>query len=802
MEEVKMAEERLLVIDSNPSDLKFLRDVILRPRGYIVFSAKDGEAGLQAALEHKPDLIIVERRLHRFSGMEVIEALRKKGSDIPFILITSESSEQAITRALRLGVRDYIVKPFSGEAILQAVERVLAEERKGRRRLDKGIAEINKQLERRVKELSTLYQIGKAVTSLLDLEKVLNRIVEAAVFLTGAEEGFLLLVDEETGELTMRAGKGLGKKYAHGFRVRVTDSLSGQVVQTGKPIMVSSVQDEEKFKLKTGYLVKSLLHVPLKVRDEVIGVLSVDNRLSPKTFTDNELYLLSALADYAAIAIENARLYQESYEETERLTELLHAQEETRLVEMPERERQETEGFISEIHSHGEEAAHSIEEAERLARGLRAQAAVADQLAQRLGAQRSRVDQLAKTLSASPTLPPFTRELVPSERGKVVGGQLDPMSAVLGSLSEGVMVSEPGGRIVMANAAAGRILGFPGTSLVGYDIQTICPDIRWKKNIQLLKLARAGESSPGAGGKMELTMWMRGRMLVATLRRLESETGDMLGIIATLRDVTLEREAQRLREESGVAVSQELRPPMTSITCYTDLLLAETVGLIGNMQRKFLQRIQFSIHRMGAVLNELIDVKPVTVEQSEVQAKMADMVRFIDEAISEASAELRAKDIRLSLEVTEGLPPANADPDSIRQIITDLLSNAYQCTPQEGEISIRARVQEKEPEESGESGLAHLVISITDSGGGIALEDQGRVFDQDYRSTHPSITGLGETNMVMPALKALIEPQGGRLWLESEMGVGSTFSLILPVANSSDEEEKEERGEEFPAQSI
>jgi two-component system sensor histidine kinase ChiS len=69
MEEVKMAEERLLVIDSNPSDLKFLRDVILRPRGYIVFSAKDGEAGLQAALEHKPDLIIVERRLHGFSGM-------------------------------------------------------------------------------------------------------------------------------------------------------------------------------------------------------------------------------------------------------------------------------------------------------------------------------------------------------------------------------------------------------------------------------------------------------------------------------------------------------------------------------------------------------------------------------------------------------------------------------------------------------------------------------------------------------------------------------------------------------------
>jgi PAS domain S-box-containing protein len=639
-----MAKERVLVIESSSSDLEFLRDVILRPKGYTVFSARDGEDGLRAVLEHRPDLIIVERRLPRLSGLEVIEALQKKGSDIPIILMTFESSEQAITRALRLGVRDYIVKPFSRGAMLQAVERVLAEERRGSRRLDKGIAEINKQLERRVKELSTLYRIGKAVTSLLDLERVLNRIVEAAVFLTGAEEGFLLLVDEETGELYMRAGKGLGEKYAHGFRVRVADSLSGRVVQTGKPIMVSSVQDEEKFKLKTGYLVKSLLHVPLKVRDEVIGVLSVHNTLSPKAFTDNELYLLSALADYAAIAIENAHLYQESFEETERLTELLRAQEEARPAgEMAEKERQEAESFISDLRSQGEEAALGIEEAEQLARGLRAQATVAEQLAQRLGARRSKVDQLVGTLSASPTLLSFTKELVPSEMGEVVGGQLDPMSAILGSLAEGVIVSEPGGRIVMANAAAGRIVGLSGVPLVGHDIQAICPDIRWTKNIQLLRLAGAEGPSPGVGEKMEMTMWIGDRMLVATLRRLENGTGDMAGIIAILRDVTPEREAQRLREEFGTAVSQRLRTPMTSITGYTDLLLGETVGLIGNMQRKFLQSIKLSTQHMGAVLNELIEVEPVTVEQPEVRAETADIGRLIDEVSSEASDSCKPK---------------------------------------------------------------------------------------------------------------------------------------------------------------
>jgi len=409
------------------------------------------------------------------------------------------------------------------------------------------------------------------------------------------------------------------------------------------------------------------------------------------------------------------------------------------------------------------------------------------------------VERLTRTLSASPTLSPLTKELVPLERGEIVGGQRDPMGDVLGSLAEGVIVSEPGGRIIIANAAARRIVGLPGTPLVGYDIQNLCRDIRWKENIQLLELARTGGSSPEAGEKIEMTMWVRGRMLVATLGRLENETGDMLGIIATLRDVTLEREAQRLREESGIAVSQELRTPMTSITSYTDLLLGETVGLIGNMQREFLQRIKLGTHRMGAILNELIEVKPVTVEQPEVQAKTADIVQLIDEVSSGARAELRAKGIRLRLEVAEELPPANADPASIRQIITNFLGNAYQCSPQDGEIWIRARVKEEEPEEPGKSEFAHVIVSVTDSGGGIAVEDQGRVFDRDYRSTHPSINGLGETNVVMPALKTLVEAQGGRLWLESEMGLGSTFSLILPAANSSNEEGKGVSGEDFPS---
>jgi signal transduction histidine kinase len=161
--------------------------------------------------------------------------------------------------------------------------------------------------------------VGKSVVSLMDLEELLNRIVEAGVYVTRAEEGFLLLVDSETKDLYLRAGKNLGSVQSQGFRLKVDDSLAGQVVQTGRPMRRGGKGTGRDFKVMTGYLVKSLLHVPLVLRDRVIGVLSVDNQVSDVEFTDEDQYLLSTLADYAAIGIENATLYDELRKNMEHL---------------------------------------------------------------------------------------------------------------------------------------------------------------------------------------------------------------------------------------------------------------------------------------------------------------------------------------------------------------------------------------------------------------------------------------------------------------------------------------------------
>ena len=319
-----MAGEKVLVIDDSAEALQFIREHVLDLHGYAFLGAQDGQEGLHKAVEENPDLIVMDLQMPKMTGLQVLKALQQRQYDIPVILMTVHGSEEIAVQAFRLGVKDYIIKPFEVETMLAAIDRALTERRlrAERAQLTQQILKINKQLGNKIRELSALYAIGQSVTSLLNLEELLNRIVEAAVFVTGAEEGSLLLVDKDTGELYLRAARNLGDKFARGFRLKVERSIAGQVVKTGQPVL-QSTQDEEMLKVKTGYLVKSLVNVPLKAKNRVIGVLAVDNKISPKPFTDNDVILLSALADYAAIAIENARLYTDIEDKAAQLDTLL-----------------------------------------------------------------------------------------------------------------------------------------------------------------------------------------------------------------------------------------------------------------------------------------------------------------------------------------------------------------------------------------------------------------------------------------------------------------------------------------------
>ncbi|MFA9490249.1 MAG: response regulator, partial [Anaerolineales bacterium] len=221
-----MSEELILVADDNPEMRQAIEETILNPAGYTVRSVGDGMSALSLAHELEPDVIITDHLMPSLTGIELIRRLHIEKPHIPVILITGEGSEDLAIEAMRSGASDYITKPFKAEQLLAAVGRVLSSSQRWKEmmRAEGEAIETEDDLGRRVLELETLAQIGRSVTVMLDLDEVLATVVESAVQLTGAEEGSLLLLDDVSGELYMRASKNFDDEFVRTFRVQVQDS--------------------------------------------------------------------------------------------------------------------------------------------------------------------------------------------------------------------------------------------------------------------------------------------------------------------------------------------------------------------------------------------------------------------------------------------------------------------------------------------------------------------------------------------------------------------------------------------------
>ncbi len=309
--------EEILIIDDSLEICHFLSQYVLPELGYRATVANTGRQGLNKLRQSVPALILLDLQLPDISGLELLRLIAQERYDVPVILMTAHGSEGIAVEAFRLGARNYMIKPFSETEAQAIIEQALRE-----RRLQQEKEQLNRNLQQRVQELTVLYAIGKSVSSLLDQEEVLVRIVEASVYITHAEEGFLLLHDAQANELYLRAAKNIGEARAQSLRMAIDDTLAGQVIRTAKPIRLDTASYGTSLKVKTGFLVRALLQVPLIVGTTVIGVLAVDNQRSTRTFTENDQYLLSALADYAALAIENARLYDEAKHNEKRYRDL------------------------------------------------------------------------------------------------------------------------------------------------------------------------------------------------------------------------------------------------------------------------------------------------------------------------------------------------------------------------------------------------------------------------------------------------------------------------------------------------
>jgi len=276
--------------------------------------------------------------------------------------------------------------------------------------------------------------------------------------------------------------------------------------------------------------------------------------------------------------------------------------------------------------------------------------------------------------------------------------------------------------------------------------------------------------------------------------QLESELHNSLEELASMQNALAEANANLMKLEQHpsspitseqvdiiASISQELRQPMSSIIGYTDLLMGESVGVLGALQRKFIERIKASTDRIGGLVNDLIQITSLETGRMEFKAESIDLNLIIDNAMAYTSAQIREKNITLRLDIPDSTLLIRTDRDAFQQVLIHLLQNATGAAQVEGVVTLRVRIQSEQSEH-------FILIQVTDTGGGIASSDIPRVFARRYRADHGLIQGLGDTGVGLSIAKALVEAQGGRIWVETEAGCGSTFSILLPVLLRPEEE--------------
>ncbi len=244
------------------------------------------------------------------------------------------------------------------------------------------------------------------------------------------------------------------------------------------------------------------------------------------------------------------------------------------------------------------------------------------------------------------------------------------------------------------------------------------------------------------------------------------------------------RETQQLSDdqiEVFTSVVQDLRQPMSSIIGYTELLLGESVGILGALQRKFLERIKASTERMDTLIDDLFQIVALDTEGLTLQPEAVDLGSVIDEAIMDTRNQLQERRIVVRVDLPDEMPQIVADRDALEQVLIQLLKNAGTATPVNGEIFLRASIYQTDDAQD------YVLMQVADQGGGIPKDDIPRVFSRLYRADNPLIQGVGDTGVGLSIVKTLVEAHNGRIWVDTEMGKGSTFSLLIPLSNGNAE---------------
>lgn len=314
------SHDRILIVENDPVICDLVGRQALQAAGYQVYSTYNATDAIAKAIQLSPEVIIADISLPGLSGKDLLVALKAQGVTTPVIVLAPKGQEAAVIQTFRLGAADYLLWPAREAEIIAAVERLLKQshERRERERLSRQLEQTNAELQMRVRELTTIFSIGKAVTTVIDQSALFEKILDGGATVTKADLGWFLLREENSKVFLLVAQRNLPASFGSQANQPLDDGISSLVAMSGEPL---SIYGEPLRRFKVSSLGQSALIAPIKVQKQVIGMVVV-MRKSAEPFSTSEQHLLEAVADYASISLVNARLFR-AVEERARSLQIL-----------------------------------------------------------------------------------------------------------------------------------------------------------------------------------------------------------------------------------------------------------------------------------------------------------------------------------------------------------------------------------------------------------------------------------------------------------------------------------------------
>jgi GAF domain-containing protein len=585
----------------------------------------------------------------------------------------------------------------------------------------------DKKLARRVDELSTMQEIDRQLNATLDFQQVMGVTVQWAMRITQAAAGAMYLVDYERDGLLLLASEGLPDSFNR-YRDEpwpLNSGIVGRVARSGDIALVSDVSRDPDYVEVIGDT-RSQLSVPISLEERVIGVLSLDSH-QLDGFDDEDLAFVVRLADHAAIAMENARLYDVTQQG---------------LLEIEERARRLT--VISRISS-------------LLGASLDLSAitqTIVTEMAGVTGVNQCRLalfdeEQGYGTVQAEYVTTPGVADVrIPMADNPAYEALQDARRPL-------IIVDAPSDPALVAMNPLIKLLEGKSMLLVPLVIQD--------QLVGFISLETTREHRTFSPAEIELCQTLANQAAIA---------------VANAQLYADVKRANEAKSEFVSLVSHELKVPMTSILGFARLLATGRAGEVNERQQEFLSVIEDNVERMQTLVNDLLDHSRLEAGRMKLELGATSLGEVVSDVVQVVQREVESRNQQLTVDIPPDLPPVHADRVRLTQVLTNLVSNAYKYTPPGGSIRVRAeRWQEK-----GEAQKEPMILcAVSDTGIGITPEDQNRIFTAFFRSQHRLSQEAEGTGLGLSIARRIVELHGGRIWAESAVGEGSTFYFALPV---------------------